>query len=423
MVSNDSPGEIRQGQQHPSLPNELLIEIFSFAHQNDQSLKTLRSISLASHMFHGLVTPILYSTLTIPEPSMGGEYGYPDYICLFVRTMLDTASLARHVKYVQLFLPGKGHYSWSPLGERVVQPIFQKARELKVPLDVKLWEAVNSKARSSFVALLLLLLPNIETLSFILGDGYFPEVLDMLPIDFFSDRHGRNNFAKVRKLSVDLGPHHAEGYFGSIGVPAWLQTPALSELEVLRTGYGIDPSAWPTPPISNLISIAILQGAIMESSMKYLLGISPRLKSFSYTFEERYLISNEDGDDWTTPFDVIGHLRTLSSSTLESLTIYTKELLGPNGPEGMWVPNDWHCDLVAFERLTFLHTDCLFLFGSSAAEALSLSLPLSLNKLHLNKHWTGDPEVLDAPVKCIKTAYPGLEMDIVDVPLSHTFAE
>ncbi|KAF2490664.1 hypothetical protein BU16DRAFT_159986 [Lophium mytilinum] len=358
------------------------------------------------------------------EKDPGSEHGYPDAICLFVRTMLEHLSLAKHVKNVQLFLPGKGDYSWEPLGETVVQPIFQKAHELKVPSGSKLWKEVNSKARSSFPTLLLLLLPNIETLNIILADGYFPEVMDMLPTDFFSNRHGTNNFAKVHKLSIDLGPHHAEGYFGSIGVPEWLQTPVLSELEVSHSGYGLACSSWPKSPLSNLTSIKILKGAIWNSAVKQLLGWATRLKTFSYTFEERHLIGNDEYDeDWASPFDVIKPLRALSSSTLESLTIYTTELLGPNGPELAWVPDDWHCDLIAFERLTFLHTDCLFLFGSTAAQDLSLTLPPSLSTLHLNKHWTGDPDFLEAPVECIETAYPDLQINIADVRLTHTFSE
>jgi len=72
------------------LPNELIVQVIVIIQAIDQSIKSLRSLSLTNRRLNYLVIPSLYESF---DPRLGRPW-------LFLRTLISTPQLAQHVKHI-----------------------------------------------------------------------------------------------------------------------------------------------------------------------------------------------------------------------------------------------------------------------------------------------------------------------------------
>ncbi|KAF2811586.1 uncharacterized protein BDZ99DRAFT_569590 [Mytilinidion resinicola] len=356
-MESTHPAVHTQERRPPSLPNEMLMEIFSHVRQSHphHKLKALRHLALASHAFHNLVTPILYSEFSDREftPLQGDECEIIDYksddgnsdsdetnglhtndsysgegtrekIHLFLRIKLANPSLTKHLKFATLRLSTKAVSN--PLGYDDTEWVLRKIRGLPLPFDRRFWAVRETFKDKNAVAALVL--------------TYATPIL-----------------TKVRELSF----RQTELRLPTEAGPGF-RLPSLIEYSGCDIVPKIAGSPWPPVNPSNLTSISILEAPIHLESLEMLLAWCAKLNLFSYAFNNSYSDMRQN----EKPIKIINALRKHSSKSLEKLRIHHNHR--PTFTSHLVSPIYEQSSLVIFGKLSSLYIDAPILFGTPPAD-------------------------------------------------------
>ncbi|GAB7340847.1 hypothetical protein MBLNU457_7208t1 [Dothideomycetes sp. NU457] len=434
----------------------------SFAGLYNDNLKILNRLCLTSRRLESTARGLLYHTFVKPENLHSTRrrwYGIgqiSDNVVLrrFLRTLIQRPDLRKHVKRLVL-LRWKDHLTrhhqvssrLSAQDERDFKQILSQALEqyhLKDGVD-RAWknalladhwtpptlDGAQSKRYPNYcedaeVALLLLLVPNIDTLEIdIPGKASIEPSSDIraYPYEPFF------RFTLRSILAGDLGPTHFSNlrrfhslrrmYYQQqvIELPTLseiLSIPSLQTFTGFLTATEVDGGSRPFWPAaqSTIHTLKLDAEHVPIDVLEGLLNGIAQLKSFSITYTHENIVDLVFGmDDWSA----VRRALSAHSSSLEELKL---DIETPP-PEKTRGASSWPLlidTLLSFERLqkveihqsAFLNLD-LATNGSRSRRPLAEVLPPSIQELTVLCFDSGLFSQLDAFVAMIPTAYPVLQ--------------
>ncbi|KAF2811429.1 uncharacterized protein BDZ99DRAFT_518705 [Mytilinidion resinicola] len=397
-----------------TLPNEILLEIFSFVGRNQPRLATLRSIALASRTFKDLVTPILYSTFSALEYAPDRD-NLTAPMCFFLRTLIESPRLVKHVKDFKWEICNQLDAE-KALSAAEFEQVFQKARDLNLHLNTPFWNILMdmkdaTRDMDPLVAILLHLLPNLEKLSLTMvtiEDG-FPEYLYPRPGGVLTI----DTLTKVRALRLD-----AEDNMGDfVDLMPWLQLPSQTALSLGAIALDINV---PTLGPLNLTSINIEGGFVEQPCLEGLLKSCQKLKSFSYEIDAL----GRPEENAATPEEMLITVREHASDTLVELKL---RLIDPDpDSDAHWDWDDiteWDFAFRGLKNLKVLEIDAPFILGTDEYIRTDIHLtevlPPSITELRLHVCGQRVLEEIGDLARVTRLVYPAL--DHVDIDSFKTF--